>query len=140
MPRRAYLHEEAVSLVEFALTGSLVTAQARERCRDLVDDRLSAARLRLVDQRGHFRQRALHVGCATRTLRAEQGSRAGQQSVHLEEAATALPRVGQGLIGQFQRGAGIVLTELRFCQEAKCPRGGSEADSALPSKHQRAPL
>src|SRR5207247_9126565 len=87
--RCAYLNEEAMGFAEFALTGSLVAAQAREFCRDLMDDRLSAARLRLVDQCGGLREGALHLGCATRTLGAEQGSRARQQGVHLEEAAAA---------------------------------------------------
>ncbi len=71
--------------------------------------------------RGRFREGALHLGCGARALRSEQGSRARQQRVHLEEAGAALPRVGQGLVGQLQCGAGIALTELRLCQEAKVP-------------------
>jgi hypothetical protein len=72
-----------------------------------VDDRLSAARLGLIDQRGHFCQGALHLGCAPYVLGAEQGSRAGQERVHFEEPTAALPRVGEGLIGQLECGAGI---------------------------------
>src|SRR5262249_46802875 len=115
-------HVETMGLEELALGGSLVISEARELRRDFVDDRLSAARLRLLDQRGHFFEGALHLGCAARALRAEQGPRARQERVHLEEAAAALPRVDQGLVGQLECSARVALTELRLCQEAKCPR------------------
>ena len=140
MFRRTHLGVEAVGFVELALTGRVVAEEEGELRRDLVNDGRSRARSDLVDQRGRFREGAPNLGCANRSLHAEQGSGACQERVHLEEAATALPRVGESLIRQPERGPRIALTECRLCQEAKRPRGESEADAALSTERQRTPL
>src|SRR5207249_3011765 len=106
---RAHLGVEAVGFVELALTGPVVAEETGELRRDLVDDGRSRARSRLVDQRGRFGEGVFYLGGATRIPGAEEGSGARQERVHLEEAVATLPRFGQGLIGQVQRGPRIAL-------------------------------
>jgi len=119
-----------VRLAKVALTGRVVAEEAGKLRRDLVDDGRSAARLRLVDQRGRVCEGSLDLSRVTRILGAEEGSGARQERVHLEEAVAALRRVGQGLIRQLQGDPRIALTEPRLCQEARRPHCGSEADAA----------
>src|SRR5207253_1642496 len=57
-----------------------------------------------------------------------------------EQSAPALPRFGQRLIGQLQRGPAVAATEHRLSQEAQGPGRDSKADAALSSDCQRAPF